>query len=264
MQRILLITVLVHSIGSLLFAQQDSQAALIRKATSHYYMNHSTKVSDSMFITTTYYDPNSIRFKEEETHYVHGVKTRSYDATFLSEDQLLEMHENGKLVVKNEYDEHGTILKSMALIDYGRDTLRILNIPRYRDGKLSEMTSVQMTKLGKIENVTIYTYQHFPDSNLVISTTKGGLSSLTVTECHDIRGKFLYTISSLKITGEREQVTTLEHLYDTLANLVEIRRSSNGKTVSSEKFEYQYGALVSSWQENDGLIIKTTYEFIKP
>jgi len=239
----------------------DGKQNSIRKSTSHYYINDSLMVVDSMFITLTYYDKNGKRHKEEETHYLKGKKQRYYTALFKDDDQLLEMRENGKLTLKNEFDSYGTMIKSNALINYNQDTLAITYIPKYEEGRLIQRKVLQKTKLWNNESIEYYTYQFFPDSTIVTSTTKDGYVTSIETKCFDSLKNLLYSTNSLKAPGVNEQSSSFINKYDARKNIIEITELVNNQVVASEKFYYENGKLTLSELRKRDIIIKTVHEF---
>jgi hypothetical protein len=73
----------------------------------------------------TDYDKAGARQKEEETHYIKGKAQRIYSASYKMNDQLLEMRENGNIAMTNQFDQYGTIVKSMSVMNHGKDTMKI-------------------------------------------------------------------------------------------------------------------------------------------
>lgn len=244
--------------------KQEKEQSIVRKSTSHYYINDSTMVADSMFITLTSYDKNGGRKKEEETHYLKGKTQRYYTTSYKTDDQLLQMRENGRLTMKNEFDHYGTVIKSMTLINNGRDTLHVVYIPKYENGVLIQRKVIQKNPLGTSENTEHYIHQSFPDSTIVTSTVQDGHISLTEIKCYKNEKKLLYSKNILKAPGVREQSNSVVNKYDDQQNIIEITELVNDQVVASEKFYYQHGQLISAVLRKGEILIRTTHEFLKP
>lgn len=244
------------------YIAQKQKPNSIRKAASHYYSNEDKIISDSMFITLNYYDKNEELIKKKETHYLKGKIQREYIVKYKTEEQLLEMYENGKLKMKNEFDDHGTIIKSMAHINNGKETLSIEYIPKYENEILTQKKIIEKNNLGEAEFTEYYSQKSFPDSTIVTSKfQKDGIELIGI-KCYNTSKKLLSSKSIYKIPGNAlEENYSIINKYDNQQNILEIKQYSNGQIVSTEKFHYENGKLSSSILQKKGILVKTVYEF---
>jgi hypothetical protein len=243
----------------------QKEPTTIRKSTSHYYSTGGKPIPDSSFITVTYYDQQGTRFKEEETHFVNGEKRRWMAALFKSDDQLVEMRENGKLTIKNEYDQYGTIIKGMVVLGRGTDVFEIVATPQYENGLLVKRNVVQKTKLGPMESIEHYDHKVFPDSTVVTSTNKTEAGSVEQVEkkSYNRSQKLLSISNSIRVNGRTEESWSIERRYDKDQNLTEIINKVNGRVTAAEKFMYTKGKLSSSTLVRDDVVIKTKHEYLQ-
>jgi hypothetical protein len=214
-----------------------------------------------MFITLSYYDTTGKLYKMEETQYRQGKKNNYSLAFYKEEGKLLEMYSNDKLTLKVDYDSSGTIVKQLAIINFGKDTVSTIYFPKYKNNRLTERKAIQKTKNWVNETAEYYNYEDFPDSSVVTATTKNEFITTIEKKCFTRDKRLLYTENIAKAPSHSFfQSNLLVNKFDSTGKKIEVLETVNKVLASQEKFEYVNDKLMSSTRQTKNVLIKTFYE----
>lgn len=237
------------------------QNGKVIKAISHFYLNDSTKIADSMFITLSYYDAEGKLYKTEETFRRKGKKDDHFLAFYKDEGHILEMYDNGRLILKVDYDSIGTAVKQLSVINFGKDTISTTYFPKYKDGILTERKAIERSKNWANETTEYYNYENFPDSSIITATTKNDFITTLEKKCFAKDKKLLFTEHIVQ-TKDRSffKSQLFVNKFDSTGKKIEILETENKIPISQEMFYYLNEKLVSSTRQLKNILIKTFYE----